>query len=182
MSVYYDAWGVPHIDAQSEHDAYLALGYVHAQDRLFQMDLLRRIGGGRLSELFGASRSQPTGSSGPWASAATPASTQSAWNNRPDSPQVQLIHAYQDGINQYIDQGGRALEYRLLMTKRTTSAPRHRQYHGYMAYSFAEAFKTDALVDTIRGTLSERHYRDLVPSWPDQLPRCALPDSPTSNC
>ncbi|HCP03235.1 MAG TPA: penicillin acylase family protein, partial [Pseudomonas sp.] len=52
--VFYDAWGVPHIDATNEEDAYRALGYVHAQDRLFQMDLLRRIGGGRLAELFGA--------------------------------------------------------------------------------------------------------------------------------
>ena len=53
VSVHYDAWGVPHIDAQNDHDAYLALGYLHAQDRLFQMDMLRRIGAGRLSELFG---------------------------------------------------------------------------------------------------------------------------------
>ena len=54
VAVFYDAWGVPHIDATNEEDAYRALGYVHAQDRLFQMDLLRRIGGGRLAELFGA--------------------------------------------------------------------------------------------------------------------------------
>ena len=45
--------GLPHIYAQSEEDAYMALGYVHAQDRLFQMEVVRRIAPGRLSEIFG---------------------------------------------------------------------------------------------------------------------------------
>lgn len=42
VSVRYDARGVPHLQAQSEPDLYRALGYVHAQDRLFQMEILRR--------------------------------------------------------------------------------------------------------------------------------------------
>ncbi len=50
-----DAWGVPHIFATSTKDMYLACGYVHAQDRLFQMDLYRRLAQGRLSEIFGSS-------------------------------------------------------------------------------------------------------------------------------
>lgn len=48
-----DADGVPHIFATSDHDAFYALGYVHAQDRLWQMEMNRRIGAGRLSELLG---------------------------------------------------------------------------------------------------------------------------------
>jgi penicillin amidase len=48
-----DADGVPHIRARSESDAYFALGYVHAQDRLWQMEAMRRFGAGRLSEAFG---------------------------------------------------------------------------------------------------------------------------------
>ena len=53
VDVYFDESGVPHIYASSKKDAYRALGYVHAQDRLWQMELLRRIAAGRLSELFG---------------------------------------------------------------------------------------------------------------------------------
>jgi len=49
-----DARGVPHIFAASEPDAYFALGYVHGQDRLWQMDFLRRLAAGRLSEVLGA--------------------------------------------------------------------------------------------------------------------------------
>lgn len=49
-----DAHGVPTITAGSQRDAIFALGFLHAQDRLFQMDLRRRFGAGRLSEVMGA--------------------------------------------------------------------------------------------------------------------------------
>src|SRR6185312_9623726 len=49
-----DGDGIVTIRAQSEADAYYALGFVHAQDRLFQMDMMRRWGAGRLSEVVGA--------------------------------------------------------------------------------------------------------------------------------
>lgn len=54
VNVYRDAAGIPHILADNEFDAYVAAGYVHAQDRLWQMDLLRRYGMGRLAEIFGS--------------------------------------------------------------------------------------------------------------------------------
>ncbi|TRZ68139.1 MAG: penicillin acylase family protein [Rhodocyclaceae bacterium] len=50
-----DRFGVPHIYAGSLRDANFALGFVHAQDRLWQMEMNRRISAGRLSELFGPS-------------------------------------------------------------------------------------------------------------------------------
>jgi len=49
-----DRHGVPHIYAASVEDAYFSLGFVHAQDRLWQMEMNRRIAGGRLSEALGA--------------------------------------------------------------------------------------------------------------------------------
>ena len=54
VSIVRDARGVPHIHAGSENDAWFALGYVHAQDRLFQMEMQRRAGQGRLAEMLGA--------------------------------------------------------------------------------------------------------------------------------
>ncbi len=48
-----DDYGVPRIAASDEHDLMLAFGYVHAQDRLWQMDMARRVGEGRLSEILG---------------------------------------------------------------------------------------------------------------------------------
>ena len=51
VRVYFDSYGIPHIYANSEADAFKALGYGHAQDRLWQMEVLRRIGAGRLTGL-----------------------------------------------------------------------------------------------------------------------------------
>src|SRR6478736_914843 len=53
VEINYDDFGVPHIYAQNAEDAYFALGYAHAQDRLFQMEMLRRAASGRLSEVLG---------------------------------------------------------------------------------------------------------------------------------
>ena len=55
VKVYRDRHGIPYIFAQSADDAYFALGFVHAQDRMFQMDFQRRVGQGRLAELVGGS-------------------------------------------------------------------------------------------------------------------------------
>jgi penicillin amidase len=50
-----DRWGVPHIHARSKHDLWFGQGFCHGQDRLWQLDLYRRIGSGRLSEFAGGS-------------------------------------------------------------------------------------------------------------------------------
>lgn len=50
-----DAYGIPTIHAQSERDAFFGLGYAHAQDRFFQMEMQRRTGQGTLSEIAGSS-------------------------------------------------------------------------------------------------------------------------------
>ena len=54
VEVLWDRWGVPHVYAGTQDDVFLAQGYLHAQDRLWQMEMNRRIGAGRLSEIFGA--------------------------------------------------------------------------------------------------------------------------------
>ena len=55
VKVYSGDYGVPHIIASNNEDMYFALGYMHAQDRLWQMDLTRRVAEGKLSEIFGNS-------------------------------------------------------------------------------------------------------------------------------
>lgn len=53
ITIYRDSFAIPMIVASNDEDAAFALGYLHAQDRLFQMDVARRAGEGRLSEIFG---------------------------------------------------------------------------------------------------------------------------------
>jgi penicillin amidase len=54
VDVYRDGMGIPHIYATTAHDLFMAQGYIHAQDRFWQMDFWRHIGSGTLSEMFGA--------------------------------------------------------------------------------------------------------------------------------
>ncbi|RLC69337.1 MAG: penicillin acylase family protein, partial [Chloroflexi bacterium] len=53
VRIYRDRWGVPNIYADNLHDLFFAQGYVHAQDRLWQMEFNRRVGSGTLSEVLG---------------------------------------------------------------------------------------------------------------------------------
>ena len=53
VTIHRDGFGLPHVFASNDHDAYLAAGFLHAQDRLWQMELIRRAGGGRLAEILG---------------------------------------------------------------------------------------------------------------------------------
>ena len=53
VQVHYDDFGVPHLQAQNEADLYRALGFVHAQDRLFQMEMMRRLAKGELAAVLG---------------------------------------------------------------------------------------------------------------------------------
>lgn len=53
VHIYRDAHGIPHIFAEHLNDGYAALGYLHAGDRLFQMEMMRRAGTGRLAEILG---------------------------------------------------------------------------------------------------------------------------------
>jgi len=93
-----DADAIPHVLASTKLDALFGLGYVHAQDRLWQMEFQRRIGHGRLSEIFGAAtipqdrflRTVGFGRAARTAWAATPAWAQ------------EQINAYVAGINAFI--------------------------------------------------------------------------------
>ena len=55
VEVYRDSFGIPHIYAANSHDLFMAQGFIHAQDRFWQMEFWRRIGSGRLAEVLGSS-------------------------------------------------------------------------------------------------------------------------------
>jgi len=93
-----DADAIPHVFATSKADALFGLGYLHAQDRLWQMELQRRIGFGRLSQVLGAAalpqdRFLRTAGFG--------RAARSAWETTPDWARQQ-INAYLAGVNAYI--------------------------------------------------------------------------------
>ncbi len=54
VKIYFDSLAVPYIFAENDEDVAFTLGYLHARERMFSMDMIRRAGEGRLSEIFGA--------------------------------------------------------------------------------------------------------------------------------
>ena len=112
VSIFYDDYGVPHIYAQNELDARRALGYAHAQDRLWQMELIRRIAAGRLSEVFGEKlvRNDKFFSS----LGIEEAAEKTIANLDTNSEVYQLALAYLDGVNQYIKNGPTPIEFYLV--------------------------------------------------------------------
>ncbi|NNK21091.1 MAG: penicillin acylase family protein [Flavobacteriaceae bacterium] len=160
VTVTYDPYGIPHIAATEETDAFRALGYVHAQDRLWQMELLRRIATGGLSEVFGKDM-LPTDkfflSLG-----IDDASVQAAARLDPESRTAILSQAYLDGINQFIEEGPTPVEFLLTgLEKEPYTIEDIYNTVGYMAFSFAMAHKTDPLLTVIKDSLGPEYLSDL---------------------
>jgi len=160
VTIYYDNTGVPHIYAQNQHDAYLSLGYVHAQDRLWQMELLRRISAGRLSEIFGVEMIKTDKLF--LGLGIEEAAKRTIKNLDTTRLSYGLIKAYLEGVNQFIENGSTPIEFRLLgIEKEKYNLIDIYNVAGYMAFSFAQAHKTDPLLTNIREKLGEAYLKDL---------------------
>ncbi|MBP8156719.1 MAG: penicillin acylase family protein, partial [Leadbetterella sp.] len=105
VEVLYDNHGIPHIYAQNEEDLFYSFGYVHAQDRLFQMEVLRRLADGRLSELFGEPALESDKFFRTLSFREHAKITIANTYKDPNSPFVKAAKAYIKGINQYIKNG-----------------------------------------------------------------------------
>jgi len=110
-----DSTGVPHIYAENTHDLFFAQGYVHAQDRFWQMEFWRRIGSGRLSEILGESTIDQDRfiRTLDWRSVAE------AELLLLDADTLAILEAYSEGVNAYLAQcdhkGGRlGIEFTIL--------------------------------------------------------------------
>jgi penicillin amidase len=98
VDVYRDKLGIPHIYAGNLHDLFMAQGYVHAQDRFWQMDFWRHVGSGRLSEMFGKSQLERDAflRTLGWRQLA-----EQEWTDL-DPESKNILNAYADGVNAYL--------------------------------------------------------------------------------
>ncbi|SHL37349.1 penicillin acylase family protein [Phytopseudomonas punonensis] len=162
--VRYDERGVPHIEAQNEADMYRALGFVQAQDRLFQMEMLRRLARGELAEILGA-KLLPTDRLFRTLQIRERADQQ-ARELAPDSPHGKALAAYLDGINQYQDSRPAPLEFDLLgIEKRPFTPADTLSIAGYLAYSFAAALRSEPLLTRIRNELGADYLTIFDIDW-----------------
>lgn len=166
VEVYYDSFGVPHIYASTETDAYYALGYVVAQDRLFQLEMIRRLASGRLSELLGKDllktdrffRTIGLNRHADW-------SAKEFKKRAPENIQ-RSTQAYIDGVNQYIESGKTPIEYTLLgIEKEEFKIEDIFLISGYMAFGFAEGFRIDPMVESMYEIVGDTYMKEVDQNW-----------------
>ena len=166
VDVYFDDYGIPHIYAQNKADLYYAFGYIHAQDRLFQMEILRRIASGRLSEIVGTKTLEYDKFFRTLQVNNTSREAVKQYFSDKNNPFVKDVNNYLKGVNEFLNHGKTPIEYQLMCINKEDFTPEDIfNIAGYMAFSFAEGFKSDPMITKIQNTLGNEYLKDLIPSY-----------------
>jgi penicillin amidase len=172
VEVLYDDYGIPHIYAQNEEDAYYALGYAHAQDRLFQMEMLRRAAGGRLSEILGPDLLNVDKLFRTLGLNVFAKQHAQKFLSGDTSAYQRAALAYQKGINQYIKIGKTPVEFTLIGIPKTEFTPEDMYLAiGFMSFGFAEGLHVDPVLEKIRTELGEEYLKDFAVQTPPDAVR-----------
>lgn len=156
VQVVRDTFGVPHIKAQKTEDAYRVLGYIMASERLFQMEMQRRMASGELSEVIGE-RALGMDKLFRTLGIAHQSEEMMAYKkltNQFDPQMLKDADAFFDGINQFQERGPLPIEFKLLSIKpRPFSIKDAQAFIGVMAYSFGMATMQDPLLSKLHQKL-----------------------------
>jgi penicillin amidase len=164
VEVWRDSAGVPHIWADTPEDLLFAQGFVHAQDRLWQMELFRRVAEGRLAEALGEDlvpSDRFLRTVGLWRAA----------GEQEAAAPPELLHemrAYAAGVNAFLEQRRGALppEFIALRIRPEPWTPRHSlAIERIMSWDLG-AYALEAAVTRAAKKLGEERARALVPFYP----------------
>ncbi len=161
-----DSYGMPHIYALTDEDAYFALGYCIAQDRLFQLDLMRRAARGRLAEILGENlvpvdklfRTITAGKSFK--------DTVDAYS--PET--LDVLKAYTRGINYFIENSKAPLPIEFTILNYKPHSWRHSDEAAiryYMAWDLNSAFSIELVYAALIDRIGKDLARDLFPDYPE---------------
>lgn len=161
VDIYFTDHGIPHIYGATEEDTYKALGYIHAMERLWQMDLLRHVGSGRLSELFGPDMIKNDKFLRTMGISEYARESAAAYELRKHES-LPLVRAYIDGINEYINNNPKPLEHTLLgLEVEPFEIQNAFEILTYMAFSFSNAHITDPVLTELSNKLDSTYLEDL---------------------
>jgi penicillin amidase len=169
-----DRWGIPHIYAENDHDLLFAQGYVHAQDRFYQMEFSRRIGQGRLAEMLGDSALEDDKyirTLGWWRTAQEEA-------NMLEGETKMLLEAYAEGVNAYVESHRDALAVEFAILRLTGTkveiepwAPVHSLAWGkVMALNLGGNMDNEIWRARIAAELGQEALAELETPYPADLP------------
>ena len=175
VDVYRDENGIPHIYASSSHDLFFAQGYVHAQDRFWQMDFWRHIGAGRLSELFGSA----TIETDMFLRTLGFEQVVEKEIEHGDPQTMVALQAYADGVNAYLtDHQGSSLslEYVILKLINADYVPQPWQIQHTLTWAKMMAWDLGGNMDTeirraiLAESLSPEQLEEMFPVYPEDHP------------
>ena len=114
VTVHFDDFGVPHIKAENNHDLFMAFGYVHAQERLFQMEMMRRAGSGTLAEIIGQPMIKVDRVFLSLGMKEYAEQCAARLEQQKGTPMYNAIEAYLKGINHYVENGPTPPEFSII--------------------------------------------------------------------
>ncbi|NDI36901.1 penicillin acylase family protein [Chengkuizengella sediminis] len=168
VSVYRDEWGVPHIEANNLNDLFFAQGYVTAQERIFQMDMIRRQASGHLSEVIGEKTIEKDKF---FRAIGLHRVSKETWEILSEETQQILVN-YAKGVNVYIEEamenGDLPIEFQLMGYKPEKWTVFDSILVGkYMAYDLGGYWEAQAFRYYLAQNFSDEHTLDLFPSYPE---------------
>jgi len=174
VTVMRDQWGIPHIYAANPHDLFFAQGYVHAQDRFWQMEFWRRIGSGRLAEILGSSALEDDRFIRTVGWHRTAAQELALLDDEVRS----VLEAYAEGVNAYVSthRGRLGLEFRILGLNGVEFEPEpwtplHTlTWAKVMAWDLGGNREDELLRAQIAARLGDQAVDVLVPPYPEDYP------------
>lgn len=162
VEVVFDEYGIPHIYGKNEEDIFFALGYVQAQERLWQMELIRRVSVGRLAEILGKDLLETDKFFRTLGLDIYARESARNLSQNKESPVFKNTQAYLDGINSFQEQGSTPLEFTLLGIKKTPFVLEDvYSVVGYMSFDFSMAPDTDPLMTFIYEELGKTYLQDV---------------------
>ncbi len=169
VQIYFDSLAVPYVYAESDEDAAFALGYLHSRERMFSMDLMRRAGEGRLSEIFGVETvpfDRMFRTVGIYRTA-------TMIKERMNPEGLKLLEAYSRGVNFYLEEKKNkyTFEFDVLGYQPEEWKPEHCIIIiRMMAWELNLGWWTDLTFTELVQKLGEEKVKEILPGFPENAP------------
>ena len=169
IEVYRDSFAVPYILAANDEDAAFALGFLHAQERMFTMDIIRRAGEGRLSEILGK-EALPFDNM-----FRTVGIKRNIEKNlyRCNPEVMKILQAYSDGVNKFLEErkGNYGIEFDMLGYEPESWKPIHSLIViKMMAWELNISWWTDLSFTELIQKLGKEKVEEILPDYPQNAP------------
>lgn len=169
VKIYFDSLAVPYIFAENDEDAAFTLGYLHARERIFSMDMIRRAGEGRLSEIFGEETvpfDRMFRTVGIYRTAAM-------IKEKMNPEALELLESYSNGVNFYLEEKKNkySFEFDVLGYQPEEWKPIHSIIVvRMMAWELNLSWWTDLTFTELVQKLGEERVKEILPDYPENAP------------